>query len=195
MPADVQQSAGASLLKQSLVIEVRPGPDPQVARLALLLVDEVDGRQHRERVRPGLPGTVSIQVWPAGAVGARRVVQRDLDVTEPEVHRVGRHQLPGDVQRAGAPQRDVGGGKPLGRQEPEVLADRSSRRWIGRDESIDLIVDAGQQGLGNHTRHDQVSVLPEPPQLLGGQHHRTLHRRRAADWGNDAVGRPAAEVL
>jgi hypothetical protein len=166
-----QEGAGAALLEEPLVVQVRARPDPKVAGLGLLLVDEVYGGQHRERVGPPLVRSVAIHVRPAGPVVAGRVVEGDLDVIEREVERVRRDQLRRDVQSPRVPERGVGGGKLSRWQEPEVLADRAGRWRIGRRKSIDLPVDRGQQVLGDDARDDQVAILPKPAHLITRQHH------------------------
>jgi hypothetical protein len=164
-----QESAGAALLEEPLVVQVRARPDPKVAGLGLLLVDEVYGGQHRERVGPPLVRSVAIHMRPAGPVVAGRVVEGDLDVIEGEVERARRDQLHRDIQSPRVPERSVGSGKLSRRQEPEVLANCAGRWRIGPCQSINLLVNRGQQALGDDARDDQVAVLPKPPQLITGQ--------------------------
>jgi hypothetical protein len=100
-----QESAGAALPEEPLVVQVRARPDPKVAGRGLLLVDEVYGGEHRERVGPSLVRSVAIHVRPAGPVVPGRVVEGDLDVIEGEVERARRDQLRRDIQSPRVPER------------------------------------------------------------------------------------------
>jgi len=140
-----------------------PGQTQRVAGLALLLVDEVDGSQHRERVGSFLFGPVAVQVRPPGPVGVWRVVQGDLDVIEAVVQSVRCDELGGDIEGARSAERGIGGRKALRWQKPEMLAYCVRRGRIGRDQGVDLAVDGDQKVLRDDPGHDQVAIVAKSP--------------------------------
>ena len=162
------ERVGAAVEEQPLVVEVRTGPDPQVAGLGGTLVGEEDGGEQRERRRRIGPGPVPVDVGAARYVVKGRHGRGDLDVVEGVVERRRGDELLGDPEGRRVAQDRVAARQPSSGREPEVRS--GSTGALGRrhvvEQAVDLRVGGRQQRLRHDVGDDEVAVAGEAAEIL-----------------------------
>ncbi len=139
MTAGRLERVGSAVEEQPLVVEVRAGPDPQVAGPGGTLIGEEDGGEQRERGRRIRPGPVPVDVGPTRYVAIGRHGRGDLDVVEGVIERVRGDELLGDPKGRGVAQDAVAARQPSSGREPEVRS--GSAGALGRRPVVEQAVD------------------------------------------------------